>query len=162
MQGNDRNDQICPWDRSNFSMSEKNFFGSSSSSRRGVVRGQPRPVTMQRGGAGVRDLVGGQAHGIASPPEGMASPTSGRRAASPMWSPGGSALWPWRMVRLKKTRESSGKKKEKKRNELVREDGVCNQWQGSVIFPNSNNLSLVEHPLTTTTKMVNLALNLPF
>jgi hypothetical protein len=55
------------------------------------------------------------------------------------------------------TQEDSGKLgeeegKEKKRNELVREDGVCNQWQGSVIFSNSNNLSLVEHPLTSSPK----------
>ena len=34
---------------------------------------------------------------------------------------------------------------------------LCNQWHWWVIFPNSTKLELVEHPLRSSTNLVNLA-----
>jgi hypothetical protein len=34
---------------------------------------------------------------------------------------------------------------------------LCNRWQWWAIFPHSTNLSLVGHPLRSSTKMVNVA-----
>ena len=47
------------------------------------------------------------------------------------------------------------KKKGKKGNTPKRY--LCNQWHWWVIFPNSTKLELVEHPLRSSTNLVNLA-----